>query len=488
VYEGAKAALLPCSTRVSNGVSPSAQTVWTDVRLQPVLGLLPGAADTTASVALQFTTNGLLAVGSASGWDVCSNDVRGAVAAAVSGGAWSRLTVLNDYGAGKAAIFLNGQLLRQLTPLMGGASSFSCAAWSAGGGEMRLDNVLVTNAVPPGLSDGAEVAQYGYVALTRTVGAGQQYASLGAALAAAHARDTIIVVPGSTLTEGALATVSNLIVIVSNSTVACAGVTVGSNSVIRVVDGTITVNGTDYSGTFVIDRSLPAGIMPSPLPFSDGFESYPDTSLLAWMGASGWAASNASDAVVQSATVHAGARAVRVANTATVSQSITNSAGVRRVWTQTWLRPALGDRGAWLTNNTASVRLCFETNGYVSLYSNGWVVCSNDFWGGSVPGITPGRWVQLAVFQDYSNRESAVFLDGRLLRQKVPFANSNSRFSQFATSSTLGSSFVDDVSIASSVPTDLLGYDGDGDGVADALELQQYGTVLWWPGTVVRFR
>lgn len=64
-----------------------------------------------------ITTNGYVAVFNpdlgGGQWDLCTNDARGVSVSNLANDAWVRITINQNYARGRAAVFLNGRLLRQ---------------------------------------------------------------------------------------------------------------------------------------------------------------------------------------------------------------------------------------------------------------------------------------------------------------------------------------------------------------------------------------
>lgn len=140
-----------------------------------------------------------------------------------------------------------------------------------------------------------------------------------------------------------------------------------------------------------------------------------------------------------------------------------------------------------LINSNAVVMVGVTTNGYAVVYntaSNGWDLCTNNARGLAVSGLSSGVWATVSVCEDFANTNVAVFLNGQLLRQKLPFININAlaygglRF----TSGTTSTGYVDNVYVSNSIPSALTNSlsstnDLDGDGIADAVEIMQYGVL-----------
>jgi hypothetical protein len=115
----------------------------------------------------------------------------------------------------------------------------------------------------------------------------------------------------------------------------------------------------------------------------------------------------------------------------------------------------------------------------------------------AVPPVGTG-WSRVSFHHDYARRTVAVFLDGRLIREAVPFLGSSATaYRGFACRNPGGDAVpvahVDGVSVGATLPHDLddvtdadadgdRGYDGDADGLSDATEIHVYGNVATYWG------
>ena len=275
---------------------------------------------------------------------------------------------------------------------------------------------------------------------------------------------------------------------VSNTAVNFGGLTVGAGGVVQVVNGTATVNGITMTGTFALDENWNATVTPSTLNFTDGFDSYPDGTSLRKLGAFGWAATD-TGAVVQSSVTNQGARAAMIPASVSVS-NIVSAVGITNVWTELYLNETAqvtpGPQTQVDTNS--AVMLFFATNGYLTVYNpalTNWDVCSNDVVNAVVSPVATGQWARISIFQNFSNHTAAVFLNDRLLREKLGFIST--AVSQYGSlnvdNGPGGTSYFDDVKIWTNAPG-LVG-DADNDGAPDSREIVRYGSIWVNPAGVI---
>ena len=225
-YAGSKAAKIPADTTVSNRISTSESKMWSDVRLQPVLGEAPSARPSGTYFESYFNADGYLVVATNGGWVVCSNNILGDAVSPVSN-AWVRLTVHQDGTTSNTAVFLRGELVREQVGFVAVVSSYTGFDVLNTSSNAYLDSTLITTDLPAGLTtdldgdgmaDAQEIHTYGtatgshftpatlpleddfeaYAALTRLDTLG--HAGWGAS-------DTSVVVQTSVAYEGTKATV-----------------------------------------------------------------------------------------------------------------------------------------------------------------------------------------------------------------------------------------------------------------------------------------
>jgi len=106
--------------------------------------------------------------------------------------------------------------------------------------------------------------------------------------------------------------------------------------------------------------------------------------------------------------------------------------------------------------------------------------------------MTTQTWTRLTVFQDFVQKKEAIFLDGKLAREQVPFLDGAiSADSSVEVNNDAGPAYLDDVAISTNLPAGLDG-DLDGDGYPDAREIDRLGSVTirndWIYGTTFKFR
>jgi hypothetical protein len=154
-----------------------------------------------------------------------------------------------------------------------------------------------------------------------------------------------------------------------------------------------------------------------------------------------------------------------------------NADSTLTVWTHLRVRPMLGVEMANSPTNTSSFCCYFNSNGFVTVATpSGWQVCSNDVWGGVIEPATNG-YVQLSVWQNYTIRTQAFFLNGRLVVQDLGFVGSAVSNSQLVIQNTDSNCWLDTVWVktnydgygSSALTNDLNGISG-----LDADELNAY--------------
>jgi len=121
--QSGQAVMLPAQDVLSSTMTATgASNVWCEFYYQdtnriPSAMVTAAAVDTNVAVQLFINTNGYVTVFNptmgAGQWDVCSNDVLGGAVSNLANNAWVRLSINQNYTRGKAAVFLNGRLLRQ---------------------------------------------------------------------------------------------------------------------------------------------------------------------------------------------------------------------------------------------------------------------------------------------------------------------------------------------------------------------------------------
>ena len=298
--------------------------------------------------------------------------------------------------------------------------------------------------------------------------------------------DTVQIVNGATL-------------IVTNSTMTFSNLTITGSGVVHVTNGTVIANGLTLTGTFTLDSTFgAAGFNPSHLNFRDDFDLWPVNLRLDALGMVGWGASSAG-VVIQSNTAYQGSSGAVILPLRTLVTNTISSVGYSNVWTECAVNESNGMDffDATEVDSNAVIQLALNTNCNVVLYNRlqgQWQVFSNDFWGASMVGVYSNGFAHIAVNQNYATKKVAVFLNGHLVCMDFDFINTNQgSYASFRLKgSWAGSTYLDSVGFSTNVPTSLLtgpASDLDGDGVPDAVEIAQYGTMSYWPhGSVFKIR
>ena len=400
--------------------------------------------------------------------------------------------------------------------------------------------------------DALEVQTYGYAARTLYVGGATGFpwfATLTNALAVCRPHDTVYLNDGSfggtlsitqnvTLTGATLTNVAGISVaagatltlnqsanvgtlnvtgtlyLAAGTTMACQSATINGGTVTVAAAATFSNNaalsvigagvlqftatnsqfiatavGVDAFGVFNIGSTWP-GLVAMPLPFAENFENYVAGSPLANLGFAGWGANN-TNAWVATGQDHtmagAGKSACLAAETA-ISNSV--SATAQKVWSDFYVLPTPGVMPVDVSLSAASFAAYVDTNGWlVAATSNGWVTCSN-YIDNSSAVLSTATFSRVTVRQDFGNHLFAVFVQGKLLREQLPFPSGAAvgAYHRLDVDHFDGTAYLDDVSISTQLPANMTS-DLDGDGIPDALEIDRYGTLTAMPrGSIFSFR
>ena len=577
VTEGTNAVILPVGTAVSNSIVTTAaeKRTWTDWYAIPTGGVAPeDAIGAEESLRFYVNTNGYIAIATNGGWDICTNDFFGVAVDRLSN-EWTRLTLHHDYDSEKAAVLLNGRLLREEIPFIGASATnytsvvlrnphtrtnayvdgiYIATNQPAGldedGDNDGMDDadeldsygnttnyhlpvvtVVATNAngtppfgsvTPDGTfvmpSFGAETnfemtANGGWVVtdvLTNgtTVGSftGDDTAS-GAytlsnvqsdvALTVEFTKLPIVTVvitnaagggtggsvtPAGPVTMPSFAAVTNFVLSADLgwhvTDVLTNGTSVGAFTGDDTPSGSYTLAAIQSDMTLTVQFTYMLGLplVAQELPFIDDFEDYTNGWSLTDLGYYGWAASS-NGVEVQTHTVYQGTNAAVLPGTTSASNAITATPAERKIWSDWRILPTMGEAPDGTPGADESVRLYFNTNGYVAIATNGgWAVCTQDVFGVTVDAVTSG-WYRLTMYQDYDRKEAAVLLNGRIIRQEVPFIGASAtNFTAmiYQNGHISSNAYMDSVFIATNQPAGL-DTDADGDGMHDADELDTYG-------------
>jgi len=520
VYPDTASVILPQNTAMTNYVAPAAMTnVWTDfyVQMEPRNETNDLSADSNAVIQVALDWLGYLQVyDRTNGWLSLSNTVRGAPVTAFTNGQWGRVTLFQNYVAGQCAVFLNGTLLKELQPF--GSNVTACSHVRVEGGDTTgsyFDNFIMTCTIPAGFADAQEIDTYGYVALTFNVGPGQTYTNIQSAIDAAMNRYTLNITSGtynenvtithSVIITGGVFTINNMTLgtnstttirqglsgsnltlqagahlNVTGSVVAVSNLSINAGARLVVVNGTVVANGFTFTGSFTLDQNWGTPAAAAILPYQENFDVYQPGIPLNLLGFRGWGASDNSVVVEQTRYVSA-SNGVDLGYFKTLSNRV-SAAGVGQVWTDMRVNPAYSaNDDTTAVRSTAAFMMVVTTNGYLSFYdqtNSSWDVCTKDIWQNNVAQRT-GQWSRVSVLCDYNTKKCAVFLDGVLLRQGLPFINpalgTNSGFSMANEETNVVS--LDDVYVGATYPSTLTN-DVNTNGIPDAQEILLTGDIL----------
>jgi hypothetical protein len=334
------------------------------------------------------------------------------------------------------------------------------------------------------------------------------YGTITGALAAAQVGDQIVISSG---TYAETLVVSNNVTLVGSNVTGVVGLTVLSNQTlvlsgftsfavsalaiqsggtVQVSNSTVTVNGVTLTGTFILNSQWGTSLTPSSLNVTADFESYATNVALALCGGDGWSATDPGS-VVQGSVAHQSAKAAKAAWFSTLSLAV-NGAGITKVWTDVWINDSAvryeGMSNPALITNQA-VMLFVNANNHVVIWnSNVWDECTLDVAGNAAPVVSTGQWVRVSFYEDFTAQQAALFVNGQLLRQQVPFVSYVPSYHSFNLSSRAGAAYLDDVQVWTNIPATLTNMpmsDLDHDGIPDAVEIARKGTLYDLPtGTV----
>jgi hypothetical protein len=292
-------------------------------------------------------------------------------------------------------------------------------------------------------------------------------------------------------TASSLTVASNGVLMVSNSVLNLAALTIQTNAFIYGYNSTATVNGVEYTGDFILDEFWNIVLTAQPLNFSDGFDAYARGTRLDRLGNNGWSASTSTVTVVENLSDVNNAvstNAALVPGWAVVSNLI-SATTLTPIWSDVMIRGTeWNDRPDLIdTNGTAPVMFFVNTNGWLTVLTpSGWVVCSNDVRGGSwaAPNLNTGTWAEISWCMDFTPPAGKVsyFVNGHLVRQGLPFAKWTTQYHGLKLKLDDASVWVDNVNIMTNLPPGVTNWpaghlDLDYDGIADAVELAQKGTI-----------
>lgn len=139
------------------------------------------------------------------------------------------------------------------------------------------------------------------------------------------------------------------------------------------------------------------------------------------------------------------------------------------VWTDLYAQMAFHDDSNDMAATTSGVlKLFMDRTGYIKVYDvqNGWLTLSNTVRGAPVTAYTNGQWGRITLFQNYASNQCAVFLDGTLLKELLPFVSNVTACSRFRLDGgNQANSYFDNYSVTRAIPPNL----------TDGQEIDTYG-------------
>jgi len=157
IANSGNAVVLPDGTVLSNSITTAATKVWTDCFMRPTLGAEPVApATNSASFIGYVSSNGYFVVAIAGGsWFVCSNQLDNTPTPLLQNNAFTRITVCQDLSANPNtfAVFIAGNLVAQGLHSPANINRYASFVANNQSGSAYLDDVLITTAIPSGLTN-----------------------------------------------------------------------------------------------------------------------------------------------------------------------------------------------------------------------------------------------------------------------------------------------------------------------------------------------
>ncbi len=309
---------------------------------------------------------------------------------------------------------------------------------------------------------------------------------------------SLTVAAGKTLTVTGNASISSSgsITVESGGTLDIQGsLTMASGTSIDVTSGTFTESGSDVDldGTFTIDgddwnNSASAN---ASLDFIDKFENYTNNLPIDSKTAQlmGWGAEGAG-VKIQNVEFHNGSQAVIIPAGGTLSNRISTTA--TKVWTEYYIRPALGVAPSVVDTNKSAFFSYVNTNGYMVIPTpTGWVTNDQDLANSAIDQMSSNGWSRVDIFTDWTGgtNKFALFVDGRITCEQQDFPGTpGSFYKSFMVQNEDNPAYLDDVMIMTSIPAGMTN-DVNNDGIPDAFSIHNYGTINPPPnGTIFRFK
>jgi len=269
---------------------------------------------------------------------------------------------------------------------------------------------------------------------------------------------------------------------VSDSSVAVTSGDFSGETAEITMTGTFTIDGGDWGSATLVAQDLT---------HEEFFNTYADQQKVNKLLPFGWGASS-DDVVVQKAAYNAandtGIGAIYLPNGTTAS-NLVNGAGHNKVWTDYYLRPASGVSPSDTPETDGRSFISYvDTNENLVVWNgSAWYPLVNNVSQGTASTLSSDSFTRVTIFQNFTDKEAAVFIGGTLAAQMVPFPDDVdvNVYSSLAIHNQDGEAYLDTVTIRSDTfPTGLT--DNDNDGTNDGEEIQNYGRVDV-PGTLFKF-
>lgn len=208
-----------------------------------------------------------------------------------------------------------------------------------------------------------------------------------------------------------------------------------------------------------------AGIDAQSMPFSNNFDYVAGTTVQSLTN-SGWDASSSS-VQVQTNVVCVDTSSVVLPQNTVLTNWV---AGVMtNVWTDFHVQmEAHNEANEVAASSNAVIQVGLDRTGYLQVYDkqSGWLTLSNTVRGAVVTAYTNGQWGRVTLFQNYATQQCAVFLDGVLIKERLPFGTNVTACSSFRVESgNASSSYFDNFSMTRAIPA----------GLPDAQEIDDFG-------------
>jgi hypothetical protein len=269
--------------------------------------------------------------------------------------------------------------------------------------------------------------------------------------------------------------------------------------------GSFTINGSDLNATGIAVH----------YPYHETWENFNSGQKVNQLGFAGWGATadgvqvmaNGTNAAAMAAT-HVGtgwttgSKAVILPDGTTVSNLVATSSQAYNdaggsIWTDYYIKPS---PGAAPSGDQTGAFVCFvNTNNYLEVYTNATstYVCDTGADAANHDAqlkMYSDKFSRVTVHMNFNTKKFAVIVNGVMVKDQLSFANTGATlYSSFVAQSPDGESYLDDVDINYGLPDGLSDFatyaqlDLDGDGFADAWEVQNFPSLAHPFGTIFKF-